>query len=218
MRTYSSTLLSRNVLSAGAFEIEISRPDSFDFNAGQCIRFIHKGLERDYSMISAPDDPTIGLCIRNIPSGRFTSFIASAEIGTPLCFTGPHGYFTYRPSDQPVVFIATGTGIAPFLSMSRSGISGFTLLHGVRKSEDLYYEEFFRRTAADYVPCLSACQGDAPPGPGVFHGRVTAYLESHLSRRPYNFYLCGRIEMIRDATLLADEYFSGSLVYSEIFF
>ena len=49
-------------------------------------------------------------------------------------------------------------------------------------------------------------------------GRVTEYLDQHLTPGTYDFYLCGRSEMIRDVTLLIDERFPGSLVYTELFY
>jgi NAD(P)H-flavin reductase len=102
--------------------------------------------------------------------------------------------------------------------MARAGVSGFLLLHGVREPEDLYYEDLFRTAASEVVPCLTG-QGEGPARRlDAFSGRVTAYLEANLPRRAYDFYLCGREEMIRDVTLLVDEAFTGSRVYSEIFF
>jgi NAD(P)H-flavin reductase len=102
--------------------------------------------------------------------------------------------------------------------MVRSGVRDFLLLHGVRAAEDLYYEDLFRAAAAEVVPCLTGHGGGQLPRPEAFYGRVTAYLEKNLTRNPYDFYLCGREEMIRDVTLLVDEAFPGSRVYAEIFF
>jgi ferredoxin-NADP reductase len=113
------------------------------------------------------------------------------------------------------VFVATGTGIAPFSAMALSGVSNFTLLHGVNTSDDLYYAELFRAQAAHYVPCLSE---QTVPLQGAFQGRVTAYLEQQLPPGKYTFYLCGRQAMIHDATHLIDERFHGSKIYTEIFY
>jgi ferredoxin-NADP reductase len=111
--------------------------------------------------------------------------------------------------------MATGTGIAPFCSMARAGISDFTLLHGVGKPEDLYYAKLFKQSAHKYVPCLTEAK-KLPSND--FQGKVTDYLERNLPSGAYDFYLCGRREMIRDATLLIDERFPDSLVYTEMFF
>jgi len=138
-------------------------------------------------------------------------------MGTTLEFIGPQGYFTYQSAGKPVVFVATGTGIAPFVSMARSGIAGFILLHGVQTAADLYYEALFRTSALRYVPCLSTATDAAFPG-DAFHGRVTVFLADRLPPGEYDFYLCGRREMIREATLIIDDRFPGGRVYSETFY
>ena len=135
-------------------------------------------------------------------------------LGSQLTLSGPHGYFTYRSTGQPVVFVATGTGTAPYCAMARSGVHGFTLLHGVRKTADLYYTEVFRQTAKLYVPCLTS-QGTGPAN--TYPGRVTRYLKEQLAPGRYDFYLCGHQRMISDATLIIDDRFPGSLVYTEAF-
>lgn len=51
-----------------------------------------------------------------------------------------------------------------------------------------------------------------------FQGQVTDDIKGHLGRDAYEFYLCGKHEMIRDATLLVDVHFSKSHVHTEIFY
>ena len=217
-RIYSAKLLNRRWLTDKVFEVELSRPAGFHFAAGQRIRLLHEVLQRDYSLITAPNDPTIALCLEKVDGGEYSPILASSEIGTSLSFTGPHGYFTYRASKKPAIFVATGTGIAPFLSIVSGGVTDFTLLHGVRTAESLHYEDIFRRTARAYIPCLSAAPHEAGSRESFFYGRVDHYLAQHLPQGIYDFYLSGRQEMVRDVTLLVDEMFSGSLVYSEIFY
>ena len=217
-RVYSSKLLDRRWLTEKVFEIELSKPASFQFMAGHRIQLLRGDMQRDYSLITGPADSTLALCVYNLAGGRFSPVLASAPVGSSLSFTGPHGYFTYRPSARQAVFVATGTGIAPFLSMVRSGITGFTLLHGVRTPKELYYQDDFRRTARLYVPCLSATfSAKGAPDTG-FRGRVIQYLEEHLPLGEYDFYLCGGQKMIRDVLFLVDTRFPGSLVYTEIFY
>jgi len=214
----TSELLHRRWLSKKAFEIGLSRPAGFEFSAGQTIRMIYGGRERHYSLISAVEDQALAICVRYIPGGMFTPTLAEAKPGTRFQFTGPHGYFVFRPSNRPAVFAATGTGIAPFVAMARSGVSGFSLLHGVRTPDELYYQQVFGGIAVAYLPCLSGEAASDTPASGAYAGKITRYVKNHLARRPYDFYLCGRQEMIRDVTLLADEYFAGSYVYTEVFF
>ncbi len=217
-KEYRSVLEETFWLSANTFELRLARPEGFAFRAGQHIRLHSQGLERDYSLTTGPEEAPLGLCIRHVPGGGVTPALASLEPGEELTFSGPRGHFAFRPSDRPAVFVASGTGIAPFAAMVRSGVRGFLLLHGVREPDELYYENLFLDAAAEVVPCLTGHGTGKSPRTDAFSGRVTAYLESQLPRKEYDFYLCGREEMIRDVTLLVDEAFAGSRVYAEIFF
>jgi ferredoxin-NADP reductase len=217
-KTESVDLVNRRWVSKKAFEIQLTRPASFEFKAGQTIQFVHGDIKRYYSIVSSPDEPTLTLCIRHIKEGAFSPILASAEIGTRFNLTGPHGYFTFIPSRRPPVFVATGTGIAPFASMARAGVKNFTLLHGVTYPEDLYYRSFFSKINASYIPCISAAIAAYQQSPNLFQGKVTEYIRRILKRGEYDFYLCGGEEMTRDVTMLVDECFPESLVYIEVFF
>ncbi len=213
--SYTVDLLKRQWLSDKSFEIVLSAPPAFHFDPGQRIQLRLGEYERDYSIVSAPRESGLALCIRMVAGGKLSVLLSVADIGTSLSIDGPHGYFTYKPSRRTAVFVATGTGIAPFCSMARSGVTGFTLLHGVGLPDDLYYASLFQQSARKYIPCLTGTK-DLPPF--TFKGKVTEYLDRHLAPGAYDFYLCGRNEMIRDVTLLIDERFPESLVYTEQFY
>jgi NAD(P)H-flavin reductase len=212
---YASELIERQWLSNKSFEITLSKPKSFEYMPGQCIRLIHDAVERDYSLVTAPTDPNLALCIRNIEGGILSPELSNAPVGSRFNFNGPHGYFTFRPSKRPAVFVATGTGLAPFVSMARSGVAGFILLHGVNSAKDLYYTSVFKSAAKQYLPCIS--ETDKLAGE-YFRGRVTDYMQKNLAPEIYDFYLCGRREMIRDVTFLVDERFPGSFIFTETFY
>lgn len=215
---FCSEVQGRRWLSGITFEIELTRPSSFEFHPGQRILVVYQEFERDYSLVSDPSGPALGLCIRKVQNGRLTPLLSEAEIGSRISFTGPHGYFLFRPSERPPIFIATGTGVAPFVSMARAGVKAFTLLHGVPMPSELYYESLFRTAAERYIPCLSGSPPNQYDWDDAFHGRVTDYLRRYLPPGLYDFYLSGRLEMVRDVTHLVDDRFPGSLIYTEIFY
>jgi benzoate/toluate 1,2-dioxygenase reductase component len=212
---YVSRVTGRRFLSPAVFELVGSRPEGFSFQAGQNLRLLLDGQERDYTPVSGPADPDLVLLVRQAPGGTFSSFLASVPVGSGLSFTGPHGRFLFRPSERKPVFVATGVGIAPFVSMARSGVSDCTVLHGVRGVEDLYYREILCAGAARYVGCISA--SNAPEETCLFPGRVTDFVGARLPEGNYDFYLCGREEMVREVTALVDDRFPGSRVFSEVF-
>jgi ferredoxin-NADP reductase len=215
---YSSELVHRRWLSTKAFEIGLSRPAGFDFQAGQGICIVYEGHTRHYSLTNAPAEPVLSLCVRHIREGLFTPVLAEADLGTRFEYTGPRGYFLFRPSQRPAVFVATGTGIAPFLAMFRSGITAAFVLHGVRTAAELYYGQFLSTLPVTYIACLSEAITSAGLAASVYAGKVTGYIKNRLDRRAYDFYLCGNADMIRDVTLLVDQGFPDSRVYTETFY
>jgi len=211
-------LLQRRRLTENAFEIELTRPPSFEFNAGQTIRFIHQSMERYYSLISTPDDPTLVICVYYVPQGNFSPLLANSKIGAAFRITGPHGYFTFNPSERSPVFVATGTGIAPFVSMGRSGLADFIILHEVESVQELYYRDLFRKIASKYIPCLLLPSAADLSTAGTFQGTAADFIKNNVPPASYDFYLCGERDMTREVTLLADEHFPGSYVFKEVFF
>jgi benzoate/toluate 1,2-dioxygenase reductase component len=212
---YSSELIERRWLSNKTFEITLTKPKFFEYMPGQWIRLLHHAVERDYSLVSSPTDPGLALCIRNVAAGTLSPGLSNAPVGSRFNFNGPRGYFTFRPSDRPAIFVATGTGLAPFVSMARSNVTGFTFLHGVQTTSDIYYASEFKSVAKLYVTCISGT--DRSSG-DYFQGRVTDYLRTNLDPGSYDFYLCGRREMIREVTFLIDDKFPGSLIFTETFY
>ncbi len=215
VENFTTELIGSRWLSKDSFEITLTKPKSFGYLPGQWIRLIHLGVERDYSLVSAPADPNLALCIRKVAGGMLSPDLSNAAVGSQFSFNGPHGYFTFRPSARPAIFVATGTGLAPFVSMARSKVTGFILLHGVKTASDIYYKSEFKSAVKQYLPCVSVTDRVSNDH---FHGRVNDYLRNHLAPGQYDFYLCGRREMIRDVTLLVDEKFPGSLIFTETFY
>jgi benzoate/toluate 1,2-dioxygenase reductase component len=214
-----AVVTARRWLSPHAFELELTRPPGFAFTAGQHIRLRLGASERDYSLVTAPAQTVLAVCVRHLPGAGLAAALAQLEPGEPLSFTGPRGHFVLRPSARPVVLVATGTGIAPFVAMVRDGLRGFTLLQGAREAGEFYYSGELAVAARTYVGCLTRPGLATPSGDlGVFPGRVTELLRTRLAPGVYDFYLCGGGEMIRDVTLIIDERFAGSLVFSESFY
>lgn len=213
---FTASLISCRQIGPGTLEVRLARPSGFTFLPGQFIRVFVDGSPRDYTIISDPNGETIDFCIGLVKGGRFSTLIETASQGDRFHFSGPHGHFIFRESSRRSVFVATGTGVAPFVAFSRSGVTAAILLHGVHDTDQLLYRQQLESRLDQYVPCISGIGLKEPPQ-RAFHGRVTAYLETVLPHDLYNFYLCGRNTMIREATALIDDQFAGSRVYIENF-
>jgi len=212
---FTACLVERHWLAPGILELRLTRPVEIAFIPGQFMRFVMDGYERDYTMVSTPDAETIDFCIAIVGGGQFSGDILKADIGTPFQLSGPHGHFIFQGPANPAVFVATGTGVAPFVAFCRSGVNAGLLLHGVGTPDRLIYREIFQSTLCEYVPCISRPFDNSDNVENAFSGRVTHYLGQQLTPGTYDFYLCGRGGMIRDVTALIDEQFSDSRLFIE---
>ena len=215
-RRHTSRIVQRCWLTKGVFILRLERPANFRFTAGQCLRLHRNGKVRDYSLIPGDHPNELELLIRAVTGGCVSRHLSDCPLKTPLAFNGPIGHFIYRPSPRQAVFIATGTGIAPFAAMARSGVTGFILLHGVRNAGELYYRNLLEPVAKRLIPCLSDPAAVLPDE--AFPGRATRFLQTQMAPGDYDFYLAGRREMIADAMAIVDDRFPSSRVYTEIFF
>ena len=208
----------RTWLTDRTFEMRFERPAGFAFLPGQKIKLTVGPTYRTYTLISAPKDSELAICVRLIARGQISPLLAEAPVGRMFSLSPAFGFFLYQPSRHPSVFVATGTGIAPFVAFARAGVRDFHLLHGVRQAADLYYHALLADCAHTFVPCLSCAPSPLPQWRQLFNGRVTAYLETRLAPGDYDFYLCGRGEMVRDAMRIIDRRFPSSRVFTETFF
>lgn len=210
-----TVITNRTWLSEQAFELRISRPNGFDYRAGQKILCRIDSVEREYTIAFATADE-IALCVRYVAEGFFSAKLANMAIGENFFISDPYGFFVLRSGRS--VFVATGTGMAPFRAFIDNGATGFTMLHGVNSEKELYYRKEFEKAASLYVPCISGKKENESDDTSIFRGRVTHYLESELVEEGYDFYLCGNGMMVHDATLIIDRKWQNSRIFTEKFF
>ena len=95
----------------------------FGFVAGQWLSLKQarpdgEELTRAYSIASPPaDDNHFALCLNRVQDGFMSNFLCEMKEGDEISCQGPFGDFILRPPLRDTIFIATGTGIAPFRSM-----------------------------------------------------------------------------------------------------
>jgi ferredoxin-NADP reductase len=181
------------------------------FTAGQFAMVkVAEGVTRAYSLASLPGDlPKLVFCVGTKAGGLGSKFFENVKVGDSVNLTVPYGIFTVKSHDRPLLFVATGSGIAPFKSMVLQLLAdGFSqevhLLFGVRSEADLFYAGYFEDLAArhpnfKFVATLSQAS-DTWHGA---RGRVTSHLElassAYLS---YDVYICGSKQMIVDVRAL----------------
>lgn len=175
-----------------------------------------KLLQRPYSVASAPKQAgTDGyeFYVRLVPVIRFTTALWRLPIGHGMRMIGPKGKFLLEPEDNRThLYISTGTGIAPFISMVRETMANgdprkTVLLHGCSFQEELGYRQVLQDLQASgtyplqYVPTISRPDDPRNTGWAGHVGRAEAVVadvcrEQGLRPDRTVVYICGNPEMI----------------------
>lgn len=210
-----ATLSFTEELSEGIFLIGFKR--NFIFNAGQVIGIAleENGPRRLYSICSGEKEEEVQILYKVVDDGFLTPQLSDLKIGETIWITAPGGEFT--GDNDPAVWIASGTGIAPYYSMFRSGLGeNKTLLHGNRYLEQFhFYDQFQEALGQDYIRCCSVEESEE-----VFHGRVSSYLQEQEELNPaLKYYLCGSADMVVEVRdILISKGVDFSQIISEIYF
>jgi ferredoxin-NADP reductase len=171
--------------------------------------------QRPYSVASAPSAAADGyeLYVRLVPIIRFTTLLWRLQVGQRMRMTGPKGRFILEPDDARThLFVSTGTGIAPFISMIRESLATgrprkTVLLHGVSFADELGYRGLLEGWERDgtypvrYVPTVSRPEDARNAGWAGRTGRVESVIadvchDLGLRSDRTVVYICGNPEMI----------------------
>ncbi|MCC5849343.1 MAG: FAD-dependent oxidoreductase [Verrucomicrobia bacterium] len=197
--TQSLRILSHEPMGRDAFLLRLERPD-WSWRAGELVGILGATAvdQRDYTIASGERDDTLDVIYRLIPHGVLTPFLRKKAPGDTLRVLGPYGRFVLRDPNRPVLFCATGTGIAPCRAYLRTHPTlDLTLLHGVRHPEDLYFREEFERS--QYHPHCSRTRLAGATE------RITDTLKTMELPDGVHVYLCGANEMIYEADEILSE-------------
>lgn len=195
----------------------ISYRRNHDFIPGQVVRItLSEHLPpRIYSICSGSQETEIRILFNIKEEGLLTPRLSACIPGDTIFVSKPYGSFT--DTGGPAFWIATGTGIAPFYSMFRSGMGeNKRLIHGARLLSQFYFEDELDWALGNrYVRCCSrelSCD--------TFPGRVTAYLrEENEIPRENKYYLCGKALMVVEVRdLLIERGVPFGNILSEIYF
>ena len=191
-------------------------PRTHDFVPGQVVGLTvdRRIVPRYYSIASGKDEPFIDILYDVLPGGELTPLLSQLGSGDLLLVSRATGGFT--DTADPGWWIATGTGIAPFVSMAKSGLAGAKhLVHGSRTLAGFHFRKYFTNLLADRYICCSS-QGSAQ---GVFPGRLTEWLSRQSLPADQRYLLCGSAGMVVDVRdLLIGKGVPFKQVLSEIYF
>lgn len=189
-------------------QFELVNPTEITFLSGQTVMLmLAPGVNRVMSIASPPsENHAILLCHDVGPMGPYSKWALSAKVGDPMQMTGPLGAFVLdRQSGRKKVFVATGTGIAPFYGMTKDyllsgGTDDVTIYWGMRHEEDIFWQNDFEELARRYPNfrfILTVSQ--ASEGWQGKRGHVGDHLFADEKNLPAaDIYLCGNKNMVAD--------------------
>ncbi|SMX38587.1 benzoate 1,2-dioxygenase electron transfer component BenC [Maliponia aquimaris] len=198
-------VLGVDLLSATSFGLRVKLAKPIGFLPGQYVNVTVPGTgkHRSYSFSSAPGADEATFLIRNLPGGVMSSYLGErAQPGDAVTVTGPMGAFYLRPVERAQLWLAGGTGLAPFLSMleqvAETGSDHpITLYYAVTRAADLVELERVQRLADRIgnvtVITILAADDDAHERKGFVTDHLAA---DDLAGGDCDVYLCGPPPMV----------------------
>jgi ferredoxin-NADP reductase len=177
------------------FELVLER-NGLDFLPGDCTAvYTDTGQSRPYSIASGTQENELRFLVRKMDGGEVSPWLTARKPGDTVRITPPFGWF--RPGqdigDAPFAFIATGTGIAPFLAYRNTFEKPpVQILYGVRRETDAIG---FDRLS-NWCPVRLAVSREKSAS--HFHGRLTGLLDQLELAPGTHYYCCGLESMVND--------------------
>lgn len=209
-------VISNRELVPNTFVLQTERT-SDSLVAGQCFSVGTRDLaiNREYSIYSGVQDKYFEFLIRRVEDGAVSQKLCSLQPNSEVEIWGPYGSFIIdetKINTHEFIFVATGTGIAPFNSYVRSFPHlNYKIFHGIRFEEEVYPLDNF--APGSYLPCISRAKDEKESK------RVTDSLYQMDYCECQIFYLCGNQSMISDCIdILRRNGINGNRIYTETFF
>uniref|UniRef100_Q31EZ0 Oxidoreductase with ferredoxin and FAD/NAD-binding domains n=1 Tax=Hydrogenovibrio crunogenus (strain DSM 25203 / XCL-2) TaxID=317025 RepID=Q31EZ0_HYDCU len=178
---------------------------TFKFLEGQFLDVIYNNIRRSYSIASTSSQKEITLLIKRFENGKMSDYwFNQAKENDLLRIEGPKGTFFLRDTSGSLVFLATGTGIAPIISILESLDTNedfkqeqdISVYWGNRYPEDFFWQPTFERLKIDFVKVCSK-QHEIWNGETGYVQNVILAKYSDLAG--FTVYACGSNDMIRSA-------------------
>ena len=198
------------------FDIEEQYREDWDrWNVWQYNSDVKEETIRAYSMASYPEEQDIiMLNIRiatpppnapDAPPGIMSSFLFNLKPGDKVMVSGPYGEFFARKTQNEMIFVGGGAGMAPMRShifdqLKRIGSDRkMTFWYGARSLREIFYQDHFDKLQEEFpnfdwhVALSDALEEDDWKGPTGFIHQVLfdMYLKDHPAPEDCEYYLCG---------------------------
>jgi len=204
------------------FILRVER-NNIKFNPGQFFSIGVPGvpINREYSVSSGTDENYLDFLIREINNGVLSAKLKNLKKDDQIKILGPYGEFYLKEfnTNKKYNFFASGSGLAPFISIIRSFKNlNYNIFHGVRLFEDIYTENELK----NYNVFISKFNNkEKHSNIKTYNGRITSNFEiikNYINSKDF-FFICGNSLMINDVyDYLEKNNIQNTNIYSELFF
>lgn len=192
---------------ADIIEVTLRLPPTaqFKFLEGQYLNVIQNNLRRSYSIASTASENHIGLLIKRFENGKMSDYwFNQAKENDLLRIEGPRGTFFLRDNTKPLLFLATGTGIAPIMSILKSldgnldynQQNAITVYWGNRHPDEFVWYPDFKKVNVEFVKVCSKPTQDWTGETGYVQNIA---IQKQPSLVDCAVYACGSNDMIQSA-------------------
>ena len=205
-----------NNLSKNTYKLVCER-NNLEFKSGQCVNIgpLDSAINREYSTYSSENDEKLEFLIREVSDGLVSSYLRKMNKDDYINIHGSYGSFCIDKNnlEKKHVFIATGTGIAPFSSFIKTYSNlKYHLIHGVSYEDELY--DYGDYDNSNITGCISREKTK-----NHYFGRLTDYLKTYDFSNDFVYYICGNGNMISEVyDFITSKSINSKNIYMESFF
>ncbi|HOJ63042.1 MAG TPA: NAD(P)-binding protein [Spirochaetota bacterium] len=223
------TLVKKTFISENIVELIYKFNEKLNFIPGQHIK-LKVGIAewRAYS-VAKIDNDQLSLVIDIRPGGHGANYIRNIEVGTTSLFRLPLTDMTFKNTDNNIMFIATGTGLIPFLhiidEMKKNNLKNkIIILFGCLTEKDNWVENYIKPYLDEmnielYIYIEKPISEESINNKNIIKGRVTDFInekfikEHHYNVKDFDFYVCGHPNMTTSTVKLLRSLGSNNVYY-----
>jgi len=207
IKDYVTTLQNKEFLTQDVWRFTFALPaaERVVFEPGQYMILKIGTNYRQYSIATPSSrNDSFEIIVEMLERGVGSDFLRNLQVGDEVFFKGPAGVFVLRNTPTDKIFLATGTGIAPIMSMITTHLheqrpGKVMLFFGLHSREEVYYEEELRKLVEShpefqYKICLSQEKSLEGLAEHFVQGRVNGGVQLVWANHPatsFEYYICG---------------------------
>lgn len=230
MKTLPVRVSSIENLTKNIIKVVLRFPPSarFNFLEGQYLDLLWNGVRRSYSVASTSSEKEVTLLVKKVEGGLMSDYLFNtANENDLLRVEGPKGTFFLRDTSLPLLFMATGTGIAPIVSILNQldNDKGFLqtndiyVIWGNRYPDEFFMELKFKNINVNFIKTVSHSSHHWKGYVGYVQNIALSMFDDRIST--FQVYACGSNHMINASKQLFlssgledDQFYSDAFVQS----